>query len=1651
MTAPYISYLNPARFDPDDIHPTVKEVTVLELLTMTSQLEMQNCCLGDVAELGAPSYEVADLGGPSYVESQPRRTYNCFDSAISDAAALPSFRCLRDYQNQSTGKLRYVVQGIRGTGFRAIANAAAEGIDVSSLTKDEFRELERMEFEQEVRDIWLDAAGLDDVHCQPLLENEDVKYFHVNGQGEFVVDQPDDSPSCSAGGWRFSARDVLKMLRLIRTGRMENGLEFLPNSEDDFLHRLLLDTTLADATGSPGSTALTWEEPWESPLAPEVKILGKNGALNGVRTYATLLPGGGYATLLSNTHDNGEWRDQDEEGITGQIDPTVPNTNWIRVLKTAYLHKDENMQIMGTDEADTFTLEVDPAFPNYIKLTQSSVGDAYYIYPALLTSITFNGGLGDDRLIVNSLPPDLAIPITFFGGDGDDRLALNFNIPKGSLEDDVPTYQPLPENNPTNAPWDAIRFFGEGDTDTIKAVVVTDIRLLPTSLVVDDPCTSLSFLSPEPGCVDSAAVGLDGVEKADLSVAEQPDSALSFYGVLEIDAEEFHGDTAFRGGHGTDLIRAGAGTNTYNGGRGNDQLRIFGTDDADSIIVELEEEPEGMPGVPDFRLLQVTGYGGNDTIDVEIAGTGVVVTVNGNDGSDTIDLTKSDSGGTLAGGRGNDTINGSDAADTIQGSLDNDDLDGGGGDDMISGGTGDDTMLGGEGRDEIFGEEGHDVINGQEGNDTIYGGSENDSIRGESGFDELFGNEGYDTIYGGVGNDLLVGGGQSDLLHGDRHPDDVGGGICGSSPNVLCSDVLYGDEVMQSDVYYEGGNDVLDGDEDDDQVFGGPGDDVYQFHAPGLLEEEDTVVEYFGHDTDWLEFRQIASAVTVNLTSQTLATHDDRMVVTISDAFAQYIENVRGTDYGDDITGNDADNRIIAYEGNNTVRGGLGDDTIEAESGDDVIYGEQDADMILAGDGQNSVYGGLGEDHIQTGRQDDLILGEHGNDLIRSADGNDSVFGDDGEDTIEGGDGFDFLVGGWGSDIILGEDHDDTIIGGRLEEGYDGGPFDAGDAIDGGEGNDLIMGDDGSFDFAPPYAPSLIGGDDTIVGGIGDDTIFGQGGSDLIDGGPDTDSMDGGGGNDTFHFGGFTEGEHDVVAEAADEGSDTLDFGLSPLPVIVDMTGDDILAPSPQGRLLSVDQPGQSAHIENIIGTAFSDSFRVAPTSQARHVDGANPTLPATPGDVLIVDAQGADLTISGTGIAGVGIWPITFEDIESPLMILNAASILVNAGPGQFDGTADFFTVARDSENTFVTVNGSVVFETPADSAPPLTVMGSGDDDTLTVSFGGGPNGNPIPAGLTYNGRNHVTGDTLILDGPGQGQNSGVYEPDPASFGNGTVNVQGSTITFMNLEPVIVYDWASFTFLTPGNQDNLMIDSPAANQNNIAGTSDGVPFEQLIFYAVESITIDVTTNETGRAVVDSITFAADLAANGLQSLNLIVSEDDLVDASAVTSLVPLQQGDGWTFVIPMPGDVTLDGVVDLEDMVWVQGNLGTRAGAGWQDGDLDGDGDVDRSDAALLAGAYGKAVASAPSAPSASAPASLIRRREGVEREGVLSGVFVARPARVDAFRRAVRGRVTTDAVKLDGKIVDTVLEAEIEPYASEMRVSREGIRRTSRLFRTR
>lgn len=206
---------------------------------------------------------------------------------------------------------------------------------------------------------------------------------------------------------------------------------------------------------------------------------------------------------------------------------------------------------------------------------------------------------------------------------------------------------------------------------------------------------------------------------------------------------------------------------------------LYGTSEDDSIY--------GLAGVD-----TVYGYGGNDEIKLQMLATDVGtwkafggagddkiggfvthflfygelgndhLSVHGNTfsnsklyggpGNDYIYASDSQTGFTLIGGAGRDSISGTWGDDVIRGGPGHDELNGSKGDDTIYGGLGWDTIDGVEGKDHIWAGRGADTIriNGLGERDRAHGGYGNDTFYFDSS-DVVWGNAGADKFYVGGG------------------------------------------------------------------------------------------------------------------------------------------------------------------------------------------------------------------------------------------------------------------------------------------------------------------------------------------------------------------------------------------------------------------------------------------------------------------------------------------------------------------------------------------------------------------------------------------------------------------------------------------------------------------------------------------------------------------------------------------------------------------------------------------------------------------------------------------------------------------------------------------------------------------------------------
>ncbi|MGK7961944.1 right-handed parallel beta-helix repeat-containing protein, partial [Crocosphaera sp.] len=564
---------------------------------------------------------------------------------------------------------------------------------------------------------------------------------------------------------------------------------------------------------------------------------------------------------------------------------------------------------------------------------------------------------------------------------------------------------------------------------------------------------------------------------------------------------------------------------------------------ADGVVVEAFGHQLVYGGFDEEleRVVEVTkivadGGLGNDTITIENdVDPNIEVELRGGVGNDS-----------LIGGRGNDFLEGGTGNDTILGRRGNDRLFGQQGEDEIFGGEGNDHIEGGSETDDLYGEQGEDEIYGQQGQDYLWGGVDadslfgglgNDVLHGEAGQDQLFGNEGDDSLYGGDDADSLEGNEDSDYLFGDGADDVLYGHSSSGVGDDGARDFLYGDyglgsglanapQIRQAggndQLFGQSGDDYLQGDEENDSLYGGSGNDELQGNDgedmlygntgdDSLFGGLDRDILYGQEDDDLLIGNEANDSLYGGLGNDELQGNDGEDILhgnAGNDSLLGGLDN-------DFLYGDEDDDLLHGSEGNDFLYGGSGNDNLSGDRGDDVLDGDGDND---------SLYGGLGQDRLYAGLGDDVLEGQTGDDSLYGEFGNNQLYGDAGEDLLVGGVGIDTILGGIDNDYLSagggvgnqlqGEAGDDTLIGsddGGEDDNFDDNLY-FGDILDGGAGQDRIFGLGG--------ADLIRGGDDADIldGGDNGDRILGGAGNDLLyGGGGNNNHLDGQQGDDTLH------------------------------------------------------------------------------------------------------------------------------------------------------------------------------------------------------------------------------------------------------------------------------------------------------------------------------------------------------------------------------------------------------------------------------------------------------------------------------------------------------------------------------------------------------
>jgi Ca2+-binding RTX toxin-like protein len=601
------------------------------------------------------------------------------------------------------------------------------------------------------------------------------------------------------------------------------------------------------------------------------------------------------------------------------------------------------------------------------------------------------------------------------------------------------------------------------------------------------------------------------------------------------------GNDVLTGGNGDDYLDGGFGDDLIDGGAGLDRAAFY-HDATGGVHVDLD-----IQGVA-----QDTGQGFDTLIGIEhVSGTTFADTLIGNSGDNWI-----------WGEGGNDNLSGNDGNDLVQTTSGNATMSGGSGVDTASfddngtglgvGGvavslllqgmaqdsrigsmtlTGFENLSGSSYDDALTGDGGANIIAGYLGNDSLAGGGGDDVLLGDGAITVdthgvgtsgpivtyndvtaiLGGAGGDDVLDGGPGNDVLNGGDGSDtasyasasgavtvFLNSNFSSGAAGSDSFVSIENVTGSafdDVIRGTNaanLLDGGAGHDflrglGGNDLLIGGLGDDYLDGGLGDD--------LLDG--------GAGWDRVSFAVSATGgVVVDLRiagPQATGQGTDTLVG---------IEHLTGTPFNDTLTGTDGDNWLwggsdgLGADGNDSISALGGNDLVEVGHGTHLLSGGAGTDTLSVSGNDTDVTGGLSVSLALQGAPQDTGQG------LMNLSGFENLSGSKYADTLAGNGGANLLAGDVGNDLLTGGDGDDVLYGdGRVT-------VDTHDT--GGSGPIVTYADVTIVD------PTLVAGNDTLVGGKGNDLLNGGGGDDILTGGQ---------GEDVFAFG--PASGHDHVTDFA--------------------------------------------------------------------------------------------------------------------------------------------------------------------------------------------------------------------------------------------------------------------------------------------------------------------------------------------------------------------------------------------------------------------------------------------------------------------------------------------------------------------------------------
>ncbi|WP_292290333.1 Hint domain-containing protein [Marivita sp.] len=983
------------------------------------------------------------------------------------------------------------------------------------------------------------------------------------------------------------------------------------------------------------------------------------------------------------------------------------------------------------------------------------------------TNQTFTGGTGSDTYVV-------------LNGIGNDTVTGGEDV--GGTDTDVIDLSAMGEGVTVTYTGDEAGTITDG-TSTLTFSEIEQIILTDEADVVD--------ATADPNGVTFDAAGGN-------------DSVIGSAGNDSIDGGA--GDDTLRGGDGNDTLTGGDGTNDLHGDAGNDSLvgnssdgftNMEGGSGADTLdgsagtwdiasyytsstgvtvdltdgLAELGGDAQGdvLIGIEqidgsnlfddvligDAGVTELKGFGGDDTLVLNTAGSGLAL---GGDGADTVFGGHGDD--TLFGGDGNDSLFARDGNDSLYGEAGNDRLEAGGGtNQLVDGGEGDDSLFNGGGDGTAIGGDGDDYIYADSGNDQLFGDSGDDTFD----LDDTWGSFGNDTIIGGetgetTGDTLDLSGvslGTTlDLTYADPEAGTVSDGISTATFSEIETIILSGgrDTILLAD---GSGSDTVSGFNMTDSGDGTTTDqlDVTSVTDAGgaIVNTGDVVVTDTNGDGSGdaiLTFPGGESLTLLGVSPAQLSTPAQLAAIGIPEPDF-IVEGTAGADlintgYTDDPEGDIVD-------------------------GGDAADGSDD-DVIEAGDGNDTVFAGLGDDSVLGGEGDDSLSGQEGNDTIFGGGGNDSIRGNVGDDFLDGGDGNDTIAGGSDADTIVGGLGDDYLIGGI--------------DISGGDGNDTI---------------DVFGSNAVVTGDAGDDLIrlLNNPGTTTVTGGEAAEVN-----GDTLDMSAATNSlivdlsNPDPESGTVTDGSDVLTFseienlilgGGADTIVLADGAGSNTVSGfnmTDSGDGTTIDQldvsgvtdaGGAIVNTGDVVvtdtnGDGSGDAILTFPGGESLTLLGVSPAQLSTPAQLAAIGIPEPDFIVEGTASADLIDTGYTGDPEGDRVDALDSASgtndDIIDAGAGNdtvVAGLGDDLVYGSTGNDSLLGGDGND------------TLFGQDGDDTLE----GGAGADALDGDDALAGADSISGnagnDTIIGDG-GNDTLLGGADDDQIFAGADDDSVEGGT-----------------------------------------------------------------------------------------------------------------------------------------------------------------------------------------------------------------------------------------------------------------------------------